>query len=124
MSENVLTTKQKMLIAALLGNRSIEQACAKVGIATKTFNRWQEQPEFLAELRRCEDEIINQVVRTLTTTATHALTVVTMIMADKENNPSVRLRAATVILEQFVKLREHADLSARITALEGLNVTK
>jgi hypothetical protein len=116
-----LTPKQTRAISALLTAKDVGTAAREAGIGERTLYTWLDEPAFREELKLAERQAIEAVTRRLAGIATHALTVITNIMADETTPASVRLRAATTILDQMLKIRELADLEERIAALEALS---
>src|SRR5262249_55644093 len=117
-----LTTKQRKAIAALLSCKDTQTAAAQAGVGERTLHRWLDEDEaFQAELRDAEARAIDGAVRRLAGTANSALNVMMVLMLDQKVAAGVRLRAATGVLEQMVKLRELHDLEQRVARLEELS---
>ena len=126
MSENVtntklLTTKQRAAIAALLAGGTVRAAALAVGVAEKTIYRWMTDPAFSAALKAAEGDAVNEASRQLVSLASVALEQVRTILEDTNTTPTLRLRAAQIVLENLLRLRELATLEERITALEAAN---
>jgi hypothetical protein len=114
-----LTTRQTKAIAALLTSKDLQSAAAAADVADRTLRAWMDDPTFRAALKYAEAEAIDAAQRRLAGTSEHAISVILMIMANKETPASVRLRAATTILDQMLKLRQFAVLEERVAALEA-----
>ena len=113
-----LTPKQTRAITALLSAKDVQSAAKEAGVGERTLHAWLTDPAFKDALKAAEATAIEDAVRRLAGAAQYAVIVVQMIMADKANTASVRLRAASVLLEQTMKLRQFADLEQRLSDLE------
>jgi hypothetical protein len=114
-----LTPDQVQAVAALLSSKDIKTAAAKSGCGETTLHRWlREDADFKAALQAAEAELIDQAVRMLAGGAGDAIGVLVAIMNNKKVNHGVRVRAAKVVIDQLVKLREYSELEERIAALE------
>lgn len=119
MQENDLTPKQQRAIAALLTERTLTAAAAKIGVGDKTLYRWLQQPSFRAELDAAETRIVDETARAVLRLQHAALAVVGLIMADGRESASVRLAAAKTALEYGIRLRELQAIERRLAALEA-----
>jgi hypothetical protein len=115
-----LTPDQVQALAALLTEKDVKTAAAKAGCGETTLHRWlREDADFKAALHAAEAQLIDTAVRRLAVVAGDALDVLTTIMKNKRTAAGVRVRAATVVMEQLIKLRELNNLEERIAALEA-----
>lgn len=115
-----LTQKQENGIATLLQTGNVAQSAKIVGVSERQFWRWMDNAEFAAELRRQQDALTSGAFMRLQSVLSGAVDVLTAIMADTSNPPSVRLRAAESVLSNVVKLAEIRDLAQRVAELEAL----
>lgn len=115
--------RQKRAIAALLAEPNVKAAAASAGVGYRTILRWLEDPIFRAALTQAEDQAIDSAVRLLAGAGADAVATMTAIMADVVNAPGVRLRAAGMVLDTLLKLRELRTLADRIQALEAIYAT-
>jgi hypothetical protein len=110
--------KQEKLIALLLTERTIEQACSKANVAVTTYWRWMKEQAFLEKYREARRGILENAIAKI-----QAITF-TAIEALERNlsceNPSVEVRSAAIILEQSIKGIEMLDLVNRLEMLESL----
>lgn len=118
-SENGLTNRQQRAIAALLASRSIADAAQAVDVTDRTLYRWMQIPEFKAALASAEGELIDGATRRLLQLQDAAITTVALVMADEKYSPTVRLRAAGIVLDHLLKLRELRNVEQRLAALEA-----
>lgn len=119
--ENKLTPEQVQGITALLTKRDIKSAAKEVGVSETTMYRWMADPDFNAALKAAECRMIEEATRRLVQTSNSALDVLILVMADKKVAPGVRVRAAGLIIENMIKVRQLLDFEQRLAKLEELN---
>ena len=128
MAQNgTLNAKQTAAIVALLdpANGSTVAAAKAAGVPLRTMNRWlQEDSAFVAQLRQAEGAAIDQSVRRLISVSAAADSTIVSIMSNRDNPPGVRLRAAALVKESLVRLRELRNIEDRLSALEEAYVNK
>ncbi len=114
-----LTPKQHAALAALVhpANRTIGAAAEAAGVPERTLYRWLEAPEFVTALEAAQAAAVGGAVRTLAALATEAAGTLGELLG-AGYAPSVRLRAATAILEDVLRLREHLEFEERLRKLE------
>ena len=114
-----LTTKQHRAVAAMLVEKTVEDAAAKAGVGARTVYRWMAgDPAFVSALRRAEDRLVDDAVRQLVQYATEAIETTATIMRSKRTPSYVRVRAAGLILDTLVKIRELRNVESRLANLE------
>jgi hypothetical protein len=113
-----ISAKQQKLIALLLTERTIDQACQKARVAVTTYWRWMQTSIFLNEYRRARRSILENTVARLQSLAFTAIDTLERNLSCE--NPSVETRTASVILEQAIKGLELLDLENRIVTLEQI----
>ena len=116
--ENKLTPEQVQGITALLTKRDIKSAAKEVGVSETTMYRWMADPDFNAALKAAECRMIEEATRRLVQTSNSALDVLILVMADKKVAPGVRVRAAGLIIENMIKVRQMIDFEQRLARLE------
>ena len=89
MSGNVtkLKPKQEAAIAALLSNRSVEDAAHTVKIAPRTLYRWLKEADFDAAYRQARRSAFGQCVARLQQASSAAVSVMLKILADPSAPP-------------------------------------
>ena len=111
-----LSTKQRKAIAALLASSTHAQAAEIVGVGERTISRWLTEPDFRAELRDAESQVISEANRQLIQHQGAAIETLAEIMANgTEGN---RRLAAVAILGHAQHAVEIQNLIERIERLE------
>lgn len=105
------------LVLALACGATVEAAARQCQVSDRTVYRRLEDPAFKARVREVRGEMVRRSAGLLTAAAGQA--VQTLLALQKESVPAaVRLGAARAIIELGLKVRETAELEARIAALE------
>ena len=116
-----LSRKKEEAIAALLSQRSIEEAAKVLGISPKTLRRWLQIPEFQDAYREARCEVVYQTVARMQQNTGAACIVMLKLMADPKESSAIKLKAAAYILNYSLKGLEMdviVDLEARLCELE------
>jgi hypothetical protein len=113
-----LTRRQELAIAALLSEPTVAAAAEKADVSEVTLWRWQKQPAFLAAYRLARREAMEKATAFLQHSAWAATTTLVRLLG--AGSESVRLRAATAILDQANKGLEMLDHEERLATLEEL----
>src|SRR3712207_516344 len=109
-----LNHKQQQAIAALLGSRNVEAAAKAAGIGERTLWRWMAEPEFAAALSAAEGAAIDAATRRLVHMQDGAIDTLQSVLDDPRATATVRLRAATAVLDYLLRLRELRNIEARL----------
>jgi len=112
------TRKMEEGVAAMLTQRTIEEAARSVGIGTVTLIRWQKEPEFQLAYREARRAAFGQSIARLQQASSAAVSVLIKVMADPTSPPSTRVRAADSALDHAEKAIEIEDIEVRVTDLE------
>jgi hypothetical protein len=105
------------LILALACGATVEGAARQCKVSERTVYRRLREPKFKARVQEARGEMVKRSAGMLTAAA--GASVQTLLSLQKESAPpAVRLGAARAVIELGVKVRELADLEARIAALE------
>ena len=115
---STLGRRQEEAIAALLSQRSIEDAARVAGIGTRTLLRWLKLPEFDAAYRDARRKAFGQAVARLQQGTSAAATTLLKVMIDASTPASVRVRAADSVFNHAAKAIEIEDIEARVAMLE------
>jgi transposase-like protein len=110
--------KQEAAIAALLTQRTIEEAAKSIGVGTSTLLRWQKLPEFANAFRAAKRAAFAQTVARLQYASSAAASVLLRVLADPATPASTKVRAAESVLSHTIKAMEVDDIEARVSELE------
>jgi hypothetical protein len=110
--------KKEEAIAALLSQRSIEEAARVAGIGTTTLLRWLKIPEFKDEYLKARREAVEQAGARLQQATGAAGVTILKLMTDPSVPPGVRLRSAESVFDYAFKGIEVEDLDMRVAQLE------
>jgi hypothetical protein len=113
-----LERKQEEAIAALLTQRTVEEAARSVDIAASTLLRWLKDPDFEKAYREARRAAFRQSVARLQQASSTAVTALLKVLVDPATPASARVRAADVILDHSAKAIELEDIEARVSELE------
>lgn len=103
---------------ALTCGATIESAARQAGVAEATVYRRLKEPEFQAQLQAARQEMVERTAHMLTAASMES--VKTLLRLQGNGVPhAVQLGAAKAIVELGAKLRENAELFARVAALEA-----
>lgn len=115
-----LGRKQEEAIAALLTQRSVDEAARSVNVPVRTLYRWLKQPEFQAAYREARRAAFSQCTARLHHLSAAAVSTLGKVMLDGQAPAASRVRAAHTILEQASRALELEDLEARLAVLESV----
>jgi hypothetical protein len=113
-----LGRKQEEAIAALLSQRTVEEAAKVTGIGVRTLLRWMKIPEFDAAYRSARRAAVAQSGARLQQATSAAATTLLKIMVDPAVPASTRVRAAESVLNHAAKAIEIEDIEVRVSELE------
>lgn len=105
------------LIVALASGATVQEASTRAGVSVSTARRRLDDPSFRQQVSAARGELIAQGVGHLANATVAAVQTLRELL-DSEA-ATVRLGAARAVLENVVRLRESAELEARIAALEA-----
>jgi hypothetical protein len=120
MAGRVSETKKRQAVAALLTAPTVAEAARVAGVAERTIYRWLAgDAAFVADLRAAEETAIDHAARRLVGLQDDAIGLLGDVVADATAAPGVRVRAASLIVDLALRLRELRSLEERVAALEG-----
>ena len=115
-----LTRKLEDAVAAMLTQRTVEEAARSVGISIATLMRWQKLPAFQELFQAGRRAAYEQAVARLQQGTSAAATTSLRTMIDPQTPASVRVRAAEAVFNHAARAlelkRARADGSANATA--------
>jgi hypothetical protein len=107
---------EKLVIALACGS-TVENAARQAGVSETTVYRRMKDPEFQRLLYAARQEMIQRTANMLTAASLESVKTLLRLQGDGVPH-AVQLGAAKAIVELGAKLRESAELFARVAALE------
>jgi hypothetical protein len=108
--------RRDIAIAALLTERTIEEAADRAGVSARTLKNWLAEPDFCAAYRAARRQLVEGAVGRLQEASGKAVDALVALL-DCGHAPT-RARAAMGILERSVRAIETTDLMERLEAME------
>jgi AcrR family transcriptional regulator len=105
------------LLMALACGATVDNAARQAGISPATVYRRLADAAFRQRLQTLRGDMVSRTSGTLTAAAGEAVRTLLELLKNPTSS-SVRLGAAKAVLEIGMKLREVAELEARLTVLE------
>jgi hypothetical protein len=112
------TRKQEAAIAALLTEKTIEEAAVKAGVAYRTLKTWLRQPDFRRDYREARRRVLDDAVALLQRSCTEAAE--TLARNLNCGKPEAENRAAVAVLDQAFRGLEALDLVAEVEELKRM----
>ena len=112
--------KAERLAIALAQGRTRSEAALAAGVSDRTVYAWLADPDFRSRVDELRRAVLDESLSVLFASSALASRTLAALLAETVP-PTVRLGAARAILADLVALTFHADLEARIRALEGLS---
>lgn len=116
-TEKKVTPPQRRAIAALLTTGDTTQAAIAAGVNRSTLYAWRAQPHFQEALKEAEADAVAGLSRSLAGLGESAAQALRDALAPG-NKMNLRLRAAEIVTDRLLKLRDLVELEERIAALE------
>lgn len=113
------TAKQLKALEALLEGANVQDAASAAGVNRKTVGRWLNDPAFWTLYQVNSRRVLELAARRLTGKLDAAVGLLASVIDDDEAPASVRLRAASQVIDGSLKLLELTDVQERIAALEN-----
>ena len=117
---NDLSAQQRQVLGSLLGGVPIVRAAEAAEVDPSSIYRWLKQPAFAEALREGRRQVAQQGLAQLQGLVADAVSVVRQILNDDTRTPTVRLRAAELVIEQTTRYLEIDDLERRLRELEAM----
>lgn len=116
-TEKKLSPAQRKAIECLLTTGNITAAALAADVNRNTLYRWMRDETFAAELQTAEAEAVQGLSRVLAGLGDSAAAALKDAL-DSGQKITVRLRAAEIVTDRLLKIRELVELEQRIAALE------
>jgi hypothetical protein len=114
---NSLTPKQRKALEAFALGKTPADAAQAAGVHRATVYRWQQEPAFMAELRRVEGAALRHLGRRVLALSDAAADAIEAALTS-DQTMGVRLRAAQLVCERGPNLAELSTIIERLEALE------
>jgi hypothetical protein len=108
----------------MLVSRDLRSAAKASGIPERTLWRWAGDPRFLAALHSAEGGLIEASMRRLLQISEKAIEALDVVLSDESAGDALRIRAAGMVLDQLLVLRELTNTESRLAALEAVTYAK
>jgi hypothetical protein len=115
-----LTPKQQTAISCLLAQSSVAQAAQAAGVGERTLHRWLADAAFASAYQAARHEAVSHAIARVQQASSHAVTVLMLLMADKQVAPGIRLNAAKAVIEYSLRAVELEQIEARLSSLEAV----
>jgi hypothetical protein len=106
-----------VLAAALASGRTVVDAARAAGVSERTARRRVQDPDFGALVGRLRAEMVQRATGLLLDAASEATAALRRNLTCGQ--PAGEVRAASVILDHLLRLREHGEFEERLRALEA-----
>lgn len=110
---------QERAIAALLRNRTKDEASRDAGVPQSTLYRWLREPEFKARLREAQRDLFDHAMGYLQDATGEAVATLRAVMTSDDAPETARVTAARLVIEFNRQHIDTHDLEERIAALEA-----
>jgi len=112
------TAKDDLLIAAIAGGKSVDEAVKLCGFSRRTIFRRLKDDAIQSRVREARSQMFSETVGQLAGLGTEAAETLRSLLGARAE--TVRLGAARAALELGARLHEKLELEQRIIALEDL----
>jgi hypothetical protein len=119
MARGIRKEAEETLLQALVCGATVENAARKAGVSERTAYRRLHDPEFRQRLAGLRLEMIQRTAGMLTGAGPVSVKTLVDLQQDVAVAAAVRRRAARDVLEMGLKLRDHAEVEARLAAVEA-----
>jgi hypothetical protein len=102
---------------AVAGGCTTTQAAEKTGVPLGNVKRWRANKRFQAKVREMHDQAVAEATARLSTGLTEAADKLLDLMRNARHE-STQLKAATALLQAYLRLRHDVELAGRVAELE------
>ena len=100
-------------------SRTRAEAAQAAGIGESTLREYLKDPEFLERYREAFGNLVQDATRQAQHSLSLAISTLTEIMGNTDEQATARIQAARSTLEYALKLTEQTDIFERLNALES-----
>ena len=113
-----MTPRKEKALQALLVSRTRAEAAKAAGIGESTLRAYLKDWEFSERYREAFAGVIESATRQAQQSLTLAISTLTEIMGNADEQATARIQAARSTLEYALKLTEQTDILAQLRELE------
>lgn len=123
LTEKKLTAQQRKAIETLFTTGSVSAAALAASVSRPTLYKWLADETFADAMQAAEAQAVAGLARSLAGLGESAAQALYDALQDNQKM-STRLRAAEIVTDRLLKLRELVTMESRIAALEASNGSK
>lgn len=116
-TEKRLTPGQRKAVETLLTTGNVTEAALSAGCHRSTLYKWMDDETFTTALAEAEAEAVRSLSRNLAGLGDLATTALRAALG-ADQKMTVRLRAAEIVTDRLLKIRELVEFEQRLSALE------
>ncbi len=113
-----ITPRKEKALQALLVSRTRAEAAKTAGIGESTLRGYLKDSEFLERYREAFGNLVQDATRQAQQALTLAISTLTEIMGNTDEQATARIQAARSTLEYALKLTEQTDILEQLRELE------
>lgn len=117
-TKKIPSVRRQAAAISLACGAAASKAAAAASVNRSTICRWQQDPEFQAEVTRLSGEIVFSLGRRIASLTGKALDCLESVLDDPSARRGEKIRSASVIVSNYSSLRELAELEFRVQVLE------
>jgi hypothetical protein len=110
--------KQDAAAVLLASGKSVRDVATEVDAGLRTIYDWRDDPQFAALVNLYRGRLIDEALGRLADANVKAAETLIELLGHEEAS-ATRIRAATSILDQTIRIRENVELERRLSELEG-----
>ncbi len=115
-SEKRFTKRQLDTLPHIVSSKTYLEAGEKAGVSKKQIFEWMHQEAFSSEVRKLQDEILDNSICLLKSASTQAVEVLVSLLVNED--PKIQRGVANDILNHACKFKELQDFESRLISLE------
>ena len=115
-----LTSKQTRALQMILSGSSVVEAAATAKVSRGTVYNWLTQTEFRQALNDEKQTALERLSLALANLGEKAIRTLDSAMDDADAGASVKIRAADIVINRILTLRETVDIESRLSHLEEI----
>jgi hypothetical protein len=113
-----LSDRQKRALPYLAVAPSVQEACRQAKIRTDTYYRWLKNPDFVAALKKQQNELVTDAMNCLRANIGRAVSTLVGLL-DNESD-FLKRSVANDIISHYLKYSELSEIEERLETVEKL----